>query len=603
MCEVLAQLNEGTFDETKAAANAQLPDKKPGTTATPIWTCYIASSGLKDISNLAWDSSPCGAVAYDGTVWHMTPDLAGSNRVDGMTTDGTNKTAVTGEEAYVDGIWTMERFIQYQTALWNAEEAVVAELNSEIATRAFSKTRTLNNQEGCVILNPAETVCEIGEFVSQFSPHYFGFNACSFWLTRFALETKEYATHSKTTRQCNDPGPSQLAHVGYVKISGGVRGSTVYGSPEAAMFSDGLPTDELRPELVTSLSVAGTIGYAKTHAIWCASCSPAQMYDTNWVEAKYVCTDGKTIVSSVDGANGTPPTVYEQYIAGHVDLIDTSYANNQVAATNAGVLGVETAWCEITGWQYTNNAGETVTAAATSCTDMGNNYPGSADPTAAVARTANPAASYPLLIDAQGIVCDVEFVPAINGDVSWPSQDLTYAGLTFLLQDGSISPKYPTIYGAYVYDLHLKKWGKYKGPYKGLLDYSPVNSESSSVISSNNFGILAGAWKDDGFIYLFDDRPVDSELTWGKVGYYRRGMSDIQEVKFNFKTKATGSISVDLSLDGRAISEPSNFEETHTDVYNKTVYPPYSGKWFNVTIKGQYDVSGLTIVGGRKGQR
>src|ERR1044071_2373322 len=115
--------------------------------------------------------------------------------------------------------------------------------------------------------------------------------------------------------------------------------------------------------------------------------------------------------------------------------------------------------------------------------------------------------------------------------------------------------------------------------------------------------MLAGVLKEDGFIYLFDNAPTDSYLTWGKIGYYRRGVSDIQEITFNFAAVSNGSVKIDLSLDGKTIIDEAAFESSFDDARQVTVYPPYSGKWFNVTIKGKFDVSDLLTVGMPKGRR
>ena len=135
--------------------------------------------------------------------------------------------------------------------------------------------------------------------------------------------------------------------------------------------------------------------------------------------------------------------------------------------------------------------------------------------------------------------------------LTWPEQTVTVPGGVFLLQDGSIAPVYPTMYGALVYDLFLKKWGKMNQSYKLLLDYSPVNSADSGGVPYANFGILGGILAGDYKLKLFDNVPVESYITYGKIGYYRMGYTAGQEVRAQFAIESTGFITVDASYDGK----------------------------------------------------
>lgn len=601
-CEVAALTNNGSFEETAAQATADLSDKKPGTTAEPIWTCYLSNHGIKDISNLTFDQTPCGTFSHTGEPWDLSPDITG---LSGYTTDGTNKTATTGEEAWIDGKWTMERFVQVQTAIWEAEEKVLQEVINQTLSRAFFEATT-EEPVLCTISNPDYTYCNHPDpYVSQFSEPKFGFNTCSFWLTRFVTETKEIRSRWKTQVECtNIATPIGPNH--YRVYNGGLL-PTHYGSPAEAMASVTLPPGYVWEPLPGPIwGTAADVGNTEGGGDWMyTDFNPGVGPGNNQIVAYYVASPGKVFVSpTTPGFNGSPAIQSEAYPTGVFKKTTTSSAANELVETNTGILGAETAWCEITGWRYTKNDGTQAVAPSSICNNFGNYYPGNPDPGTATSRTSDPDVDQTFPVGETGQVCNIEFTPPLAPPgVDWPDQSLTYAGATFLLQDGSIAPKYPTMYGAYAFDLHLNKWGKYKDEFKGLLDYSPINNESNSPVTSSNFGMLAGAFKEDGHLYLFDDRPSDSLLTWGKIGFYRLGFTDIQEVTFNFRTPATGKIVVDVSVDGRSVMEPSHYEQEHTDVYQTTVYPPYAGRWFNVGITGYFDVTDIRTVGYGKGDR
>lgn len=619
-CQHLDAMNSGNINEIQAAANEQLPDKKEGTTATPIWTCYLSNNGLKDISNLTYDQTPCAVAAHDGTLWNLNPQIVGMGS---YTTDSSNKNAVSGDDAWVDGKWTMERFLQTQTAIWNAEEKIVEAVISDILSKAYTKTTTTTEVPGCVVSNPAWTECEHGPYASAFSPHYFGYNACSFWLTRFVIETKTINAKSRTTTQCiSDASTIIVVQPDHFELWDGgsqVSGTGNYASPgdAAAAYSvlAGTAYSVYTPGNGGSGGPSGTDSFRSNGALAVRQGSSGPVGPE--IQAVYINPQptSRSMIrglkageswgagTAVDGAG--LPLIWAYYDGGYTTQIRTSNASNELKATNSGILGVETAYCEITGWSYTKNDGTQATAPANACLVTDSAYPGS--PSGSTTRTVpvDISAQPGLLNPANGSICDLEFEsPLIPAGVDWDDQTLELLpGGFFLFQDGSIAPRWPTMVGMFAYDLHLKKWGKHKGEYKQLLDYHPINSDSAIPVTGMNQGMLAGVLKADGFIYMFDKYPADSMLTWGKVGYYRQGFTDLEEVTFNFAQASTGKLFVDISLDGKTVMTPAHYEQGHTNVVQKTIYPPFSGKWFNIGITGQFDISDIQVKGRVKGRR
>lgn len=206
----------------------------------------------------------------------------------------------------------------------------------------------------------------------------------------------------------------------------------------------------------------------------------------------------------------------------------------------------------------------------------------------------------------QPFVCG-QFVQEIllNGQVyNYAAEELTLPPGSFLMQDGSIEPIYPTFFGAFVYDLQYKKWGKMAIPHKLLLNYSPINSQAGDQpVPYDIFNVNAGCLLDTGKIAIFDRFPVDSVLRLGKIGYFRKGFTDAEEVSIQFREPATGNITIEGSLDGKnietAITQISSFTNTNEHVAKFS----NSAHWFNVVIDGNYNIKNLDFLGHRKGYR
>ena len=176
------------------------------------------------------------------------------------------------------------------------------------------------------------------------------------------------------------------------------------------------------------------------------------------------------------------------------------------------------------------------------------------------------------------------------GGVSYPPYTLDLPGATFLLQDGSIGPIYPTYVGALVYDVALKKWGKFKGQFKQLIEYSPCNKIDEGIITHDNFGMDVGVLDTSGYLRLFDLNPTDSLAKWGKIGYYRAGFTRASEVIIHFRLPSTCTVKLEHSLDGRSINSDLTKETSVTSALSVTFGLDVVGVWFNIVLAGQFDV-------------
>ena len=179
----------------------------------------------------------------------------------------------------------------------------------------------------------------------------------------------------------------------------------------------------------------------------------------------------------------------------------------------------------------------------------------------------------------------------------------TLPGATFVLQTGSIEASYPTYVGALVYDIQLKKWGKYKGEHKVLLETYPINSAENNTITYSDLGSNAAIFDAAGLIYLFDSEPLDSWIRYGKIGYQRLGMTWSGEIKVSMRYASDFRIQVDSSLTGKlldmGLSQAGNF-------YNEieaTLLTDIAARWHSVKISGSYDLTGLEVRGTLAGRR
>jgi len=190
-------------------------------------------------------------------------------------------------------------------------------------------------------------------------------------------------------------------------------------------------------------------------------------------------------------------------------------------------------------------------------------------------------------------------VPAITYE-KW---EIETPPLTFVLSNGLLAPYDPTFYGAYVFDLHLKKWGQLNTEYKNLINYQPISNYTPGVVDHDGFNIEAGALLPQGVVTVFDFDPAESYIRYGKFQQLARMNTQISEVGVTFRHASTGLIAVQWSVDGRVLeygwSEAIAFE----NALNKTLQCSKIGQWATVTVAGKYDITGMTIKYKRAGDR
>lgn len=183
------------------------------------------------------------------------------------------------------------------------------------------------------------------------------------------------------------------------------------------------------------------------------------------------------------------------------------------------------------------------------------------------------------------------------------AQTITFSAATYLLQDGSIEPIYPLYQGAFVYDLYLKKWGKAKHQYRKLFEMFPINSQAGNIIPYDVFGSDTAILDAAGLIYLHDKFPLSSQIVYGKVGFYRKGHTDCEEIRLQLSELGVGILSIEGSLDGKNLSALIGGGVSFTDENEKIAYIATSARWYNIKIEGIFDITGLEFRGHQRGKR
>lgn len=183
------------------------------------------------------------------------------------------------------------------------------------------------------------------------------------------------------------------------------------------------------------------------------------------------------------------------------------------------------------------------------------------------------------------------------------SSSVAIPGSTIYLQDGSIEPIHPTFLGSFVFDIQYKKWGKSHQPFKHLLDLYPINNVSGNPIVYENFLPRSAALLPDGYIYPFDEYPAQSEIVFGKYGVYRKGFTDLHEIKIQHRSPMTGSIRVEGSLNGRDTESVVSKTESYENVRQHRFLASLSARWYNLIIEGHYDLTHMEVASTRSSRR
>lgn len=192
----------------------------------------------------------------------------------------------------------------------------------------------------------------------------------------------------------------------------------------------------------------------------------------------------------------------------------------------------------------------------------------------------------------------------LNPTPSWPYPDPVPIPDAFaLFRKGTPSPFYPLYKGAVFLDLLYQKWGRYSNEHIVTFDMLPVNRVDGSVVPQKDFGVRAGALRADRRLSYFTGEGNTSAITYGRLGFYRLGVTTLTNLVVRFAEPATCNIVVEVSFDGEEILP--EFSVGVSVVARKQVVIPFTlkGKWFNIRIEGQFNLTGLSYQGEARGRR
>lgn len=595
-CPIANGLSNGAFSQPPSE------DVPPSTVWRPLYTAYLSRRGVAgEVSD--WTNTPVATLDPNGVEKNMCPE--GAVVLSGYNTAGTGNTEVTGAEAYVDGNWTIERFVAAQSAIWQIEaDGLEAFLQSVLSRTGGGQSISYAGVAPApvpVAINKAL----IGRFPAGFTGPQFGFSDCEFWLTRYVTGALDIS-RVKVNRVEVVDGQTIVPPAGYYRIQNGVTLTGVlYPTGEAACDAWDYFDQPTYPRAITgAITVSLGVNFTGTQSHQVIDATTNNPVGTpsggNGARPIWIPAPGQTLglvaTGSGDGTTVILPIVSSQPSGGRYIITDTMTAYNEGAFVAMAPVP-DTGYCIRTGWKDIVS-GDVIAAVA--CDDPPVYPPGSE-------RGVAPNRPGRIISD-DGTFCSQPFEPFdIPGTptitVNWPSQSVTIPSGSFLLQDGSIEPLYPTFEGAFVYDTHFKKWGKYKGRHKHLLDYSPINTYGPSEQSYARFGIMGGIVAEGGLLYLFDAYPADSYITYGKIGYYRQGMTTVEEIRASMKIPCTGFVLVESSLEGGNLTSGLSVTYPYTNATRLELKGGYSAKWHNISFYGQFDIAYLEYRGIIQGRR
>lgn len=172
-----------------------------------------------------------------------------------------------------------------------------------------------------------------------------------------------------------------------------------------------------------------------------------------------------------------------------------------------------------------------------------------------------------------------------------------------LFQKGSLGSYYPTYGSAAVYDLLLQKWGVYNNSHKLIQELMPVNRVDSSIMPVSDKGMFAGALNPAHECTIFKDLNPGSRVTYGKMAFYRRGMSLASGAIAHFGALATGTLIVEASMDGVTVDPTLSYAVPFVNQRNVTLDFTTRAKWFNIRVEGNFNLTYLELLAEGRGRR
>ena len=428
--------------------------------------------------------------------------------------------------------------------------------------------------------------CEMGYLPLAYSAPRMVVNDCGIFLIRQCIARATVVRHTRTQHH-----PKEIKAEG----NSGWHVSTVYQNPVSGVWDTTSTCKTLygSPDALDAvwMAIPGTDELGK-------------LGDRIW------SNDGVPVVTirrKGKGVGGASPTDYlnlydaDWFQAGTVKVRKTKAHSLSIRNVEYGVFDTDVGSMTILGWKqmFGEGSGTIIYRDGGVCV---------APDTSDEPWKSPPTQHMPPVDPKTGSICGVPYEPIelpeqYGGLLEWPEQNLRLPGLNWLMQQGATAPAYPLFYGAYVYDTSLKKWGRHNDVFKCYLDYQPINNAAHNSIPYDAFLIKSGLVLPTGEIAIFDDKPSDSEICYGKIGYYRLGTTDLEEVRVQFASPSTGYLIAEPSFTGRFPEIVHVASQAFSEASYATLFANMSARWYNIVIKGQYDINYLEFRGLKAARR
>lgn len=188
--------------------------------------------------------------------------------------------------------------------------------------------------------------------------------------------------------------------------------------------------------------------------------------------------------------------------------------------------------------------------------------------------------------------------------VTWPYPGpVNIPDTSALFRKGTPAPFYPTYEAAIVYDFLLEKYGRYSNKHKEIYSLLPTNRADSTVTPTRDLGLRGGFLRPDRKLGYFSNAAPDSEIVYGRFGSYRLGITRGTKAVARFNGKTTGTIIVECSLNGATVDEGLTQALEFKDAVTVEFYFTRTAKWFNIRIRGKFDLIGLSFESDPRGRR
>jgi len=170
---------------------------------------------------------------------------------------------------------------------------------------------------------------------------------------------------------------------------------------------------------------------------------------------------------------------------------------------------------------------------------------------------------------------------------------------------------YPEFSMAFVYDTYTGKWGQAELDFKSIFSMNPINQMGYKVENlyeahNNAYGSdYAGlaVYGIDDTVKILTDEPTDSYLVLGKFQLSKSGTTCLTKASLGFKGYVNCTVTAELSIDGRVIEWAYDVDSPTITAPSYDFYLTSVAKWFNIVIKGKFNLTYVELEGYKHANR